>query len=350
MISIERDSSGAMTENDGFSVVAATRMTWRVSTPGSSASCWALVNRWISSRNSTVCRSYMSRSRAAASMTARTSLTPAVTARQLDEPAVGRRRDEVGQGRLAGAGRSPDDRATAAPAAPPEPSISRRSGTARAQHVGLAADLVQRARVASARRAAAGRRPTACRRRRGSRAVDGCRANRSSPAPVPTDGRLSPVTDAPDAPPTGTRSAALAARLGHRRAAPGSVVVTWLLARGRRLRGRRRAPSATSRCSTGSSTGEPTVAGENETGPRPARRRRRLGSCRPYTVRVDGVDVAGPGRRAGRHRRRPARSRAIPACRAVAIAVRRARAGSQAPPPRRCSRTARPARTGSSRW
>ena len=43
-------------ENDGFSVVAATSMTQRFSTPGSSASCWALVNRWISSRNRTVSR------------------------------------------------------------------------------------------------------------------------------------------------------------------------------------------------------------------------------------------------------------------------------------------------------
>jgi putative ATPase len=36
--------------------VAATRMTVRFSTPGSRASCWALVNRWISSRKSTVWR------------------------------------------------------------------------------------------------------------------------------------------------------------------------------------------------------------------------------------------------------------------------------------------------------
>ena len=49
--SSERDSSGEMTENDGFSVVAATRMTQPFSTPGSSASCCALVKRWISSRN-----------------------------------------------------------------------------------------------------------------------------------------------------------------------------------------------------------------------------------------------------------------------------------------------------------
>ena len=57
----ERDSSGEMIENDGFSVVAAMRMTQRFSTPGSRASCWALVKRWISSRNRTVWRPYRSR-------------------------------------------------------------------------------------------------------------------------------------------------------------------------------------------------------------------------------------------------------------------------------------------------
>ena len=56
------------------------RPTARGCSPGSSASCRASGNRGRSSRNSTVCRSYMARSRAAASMTALTSLTPAVTA------------------------------------------------------------------------------------------------------------------------------------------------------------------------------------------------------------------------------------------------------------------------------
>jgi hypothetical protein len=48
--SSDRDSSGEITENDGFSVVAAIRITQPFSTPGSSASCCALVKRWISSR------------------------------------------------------------------------------------------------------------------------------------------------------------------------------------------------------------------------------------------------------------------------------------------------------------
>ena len=45
-----------MTEKNGFSVVAATSVTQRFSTPGSRASCWALVNRCTSSTNSTVSR------------------------------------------------------------------------------------------------------------------------------------------------------------------------------------------------------------------------------------------------------------------------------------------------------
>lgn len=50
----ERDSSGETTENDGFSVVAATSSTVRSSTAPSSASCCVLENRCTSSMNSTV--------------------------------------------------------------------------------------------------------------------------------------------------------------------------------------------------------------------------------------------------------------------------------------------------------
>ena len=78
--SSERDSSGEMTENEGFSVVAAMRMTQPFSTPGSSASCWAFVNRWISSRKRIVDAPYRSRWVMASCMTSRTSFTPAVTA------------------------------------------------------------------------------------------------------------------------------------------------------------------------------------------------------------------------------------------------------------------------------
>ena len=75
-----RDSSGEMTEKNGFSVVAATSVTHRFSTPGSSASCWALLNRCTSSTNSTVSRPVATSSWRAWSMAARTSLTPADTA------------------------------------------------------------------------------------------------------------------------------------------------------------------------------------------------------------------------------------------------------------------------------
>lgn len=72
----ERDSSGATTEKDGFSVVAATSRTTRFSTADNSASCWVLENRCTSSMNSTVCSPWRSAVRAL-SITARTSFTPA---------------------------------------------------------------------------------------------------------------------------------------------------------------------------------------------------------------------------------------------------------------------------------
>src|SRR5271166_1064655 len=75
----DRDSNGATTENDGFSVVAATSRTMRFSTAASSASCWVFENRCTSSMNSTVCSPWAA-ARRAVSMTARTSLTPADTA------------------------------------------------------------------------------------------------------------------------------------------------------------------------------------------------------------------------------------------------------------------------------
>lgn len=68
-----------MTEKDGFSVVAAMRVTRRFSTAGSNTSCWALLNRCTSSTKRTVLRPRAS-SRLAASSSARTRGTPAVTA------------------------------------------------------------------------------------------------------------------------------------------------------------------------------------------------------------------------------------------------------------------------------
>lgn len=72
----DRDNSGATTENDGFSVVAATSNTTRFSTAESRASCWVLENRCTSSMNSTVRSPERSPCRDL-SITARTSLTPA---------------------------------------------------------------------------------------------------------------------------------------------------------------------------------------------------------------------------------------------------------------------------------
>src|SRR5699024_8648153 len=73
----ERESNGEITEIEGFSVVAATSTTQRFSTPGSRASCCALLKRWISSRNKMVVRPYRSRLSSAWSMTRLTSFTPA---------------------------------------------------------------------------------------------------------------------------------------------------------------------------------------------------------------------------------------------------------------------------------
>ena len=75
-----RDSSGEITLKNGFSVVAATSVTQRFSTPGSRASCWALLNRWTSSTNSTVSLPPATSSARAESIAARTSFTPADTA------------------------------------------------------------------------------------------------------------------------------------------------------------------------------------------------------------------------------------------------------------------------------
>ena len=80
MSTSERESSGEITEKDGFSVVADTSTTQPFSTPGSRTSCWALVNRWISSRKSTVVRPCRSRWSRASSIALRTSRTPAVIA------------------------------------------------------------------------------------------------------------------------------------------------------------------------------------------------------------------------------------------------------------------------------
>jgi len=85
---LARESSGAFTSKDGFSVVAPTSVTVPASTCGKSASCWDLLKRWISSMKSSV-RSPRKFRRCAASATAsRTSFTPAITADSATKPAL----------------------------------------------------------------------------------------------------------------------------------------------------------------------------------------------------------------------------------------------------------------------
>ena len=75
----ERDRSGEITSKLGFSVVAPIKIIKPDSTCGRKASCWALLNRWISSTNSTV-RTLRFQLVLARSTTASISFLPAVTA------------------------------------------------------------------------------------------------------------------------------------------------------------------------------------------------------------------------------------------------------------------------------
>src|SRR5581483_3390814 len=76
----QRESSGAVSSNEGFSVVAPISVITPFSTQGRKASCWARLKRWISSQKRIVPRpSYLSRS-SAARMISRTRPTPSVTA------------------------------------------------------------------------------------------------------------------------------------------------------------------------------------------------------------------------------------------------------------------------------
>ena len=69
-----------MTSKYGFSVVAPISVTSPSSTAGRSASCCALLKRWISSRKKIVGSSAARRRSSARSITARTSARPALTA------------------------------------------------------------------------------------------------------------------------------------------------------------------------------------------------------------------------------------------------------------------------------
>ena len=112
--SVLRDSSGPVSEKNGFSVVAPTSTSRPSSTNGSSTSCCAREKRCTSSRNRIVpwpCSPSRARARSA---TSRTSFTPALTGRSVSNafsvsPAI-----EPGDRRLAGSGRAPEHRPTTA--------------------------------------------------------------------------------------------------------------------------------------------------------------------------------------------------------------------------------------------
>ena len=76
----ERLSNGLITEKLGFSVVAPMKVTSRFSTLGNRASCWDFEKRCTSSMNRTVSLCEVTSRPWARSRTARTSLTPEVTA------------------------------------------------------------------------------------------------------------------------------------------------------------------------------------------------------------------------------------------------------------------------------
>ena len=75
--------SGATTSKDGFSVVAPIRVIVPSSTACSTASCWALLKRWISSMKSIVRARPSRRPASAAAMTLRRSATPLETAERV---------------------------------------------------------------------------------------------------------------------------------------------------------------------------------------------------------------------------------------------------------------------------
>ena len=104
-----RESSAPLTSNAGFSVVAPISVSRPSSTAGSSASCWALLKRWISSRNSTVCVAGRSRRCAARSITARTSARPGLDRAQLLEGRLRVLGDDPRERRLARARRAVED-------------------------------------------------------------------------------------------------------------------------------------------------------------------------------------------------------------------------------------------------
>ena len=104
-----RESNGPVSEKNGFSVVAPTSTRSPSSTNGSSTSCCAREKRCTSSRKRIVPWPRSPSRARARSATSRTSLTPALTALSVSNAFSLTPGDEPGDGRLAGAGRTPDD-------------------------------------------------------------------------------------------------------------------------------------------------------------------------------------------------------------------------------------------------
>ena len=111
------------------------------STCGSSASCCALLKRWISSTNSTVRSPCWSRRVAASATASRRSLTPGQHRGERHEARVRLGRQQPRQRRLAGAGRPPQDQRRQLARLERAP-----QQLARPEEVRLADELVQRPR------------------------------------------------------------------------------------------------------------------------------------------------------------------------------------------------------------
>ena len=133
-----RDSRAELTSNDGFSVVAPISVTVPFSTCGSTASCWFLLKRWISSMNRIVRRVRQ----LAGEVDGLAQVGDASGHRRHGQELRSRQaRDHIRQRRLAGARRAPQHHAGHAIGV--ERPAQRAAGR---QQVVLTHDLVQAAR------------------------------------------------------------------------------------------------------------------------------------------------------------------------------------------------------------
>ena len=103
-----RDSSAALSSNDGFSVVAPISVIEPSSMTGRNESCWARLKRWISSTNSSVAPPVARRARAASKIFF-SSATPVWIADTWTNSALRLAADQPRHRRLAGARRAPED-------------------------------------------------------------------------------------------------------------------------------------------------------------------------------------------------------------------------------------------------